>query len=143
MCLECVPAKSVEICEKCQNTMQCKAPFKCCPITKLCVLNCNTDCKDAEKAICHPPCKDDMDPTSCQCLSSKFPFNWGKHTCLWHGLYFHVLGRPVATHDVGQVTLNYVTCKVNIIILTLFAVVFCSFSLFVLPLITHNKCKLW
>ena len=79
--LECVRAQSLEICEKCQHTNQCKAPYKCCPITKLCVMDCNTKCEGAAKAICHPPCTDQENPKSCQCLSSDFPLNWGGPTC--------------------------------------------------------------
>ena len=79
--LECVRAQSLEICEKCQHTHQCKAPYTCCPITKLCVMDCNTKCEGAAKAICHPPCTDEMKLKSCQCLDSDFPLKWGGPTC--------------------------------------------------------------
>ena len=78
---KCIKKGSLSICKKCQHSDQCEKPLRCCPVSRLCVKNSCSDCKDHEWATCRPLCRDSIDPQDCTCRHSDFPENWGGHTC--------------------------------------------------------------
>ena len=83
---ECTLKKSVDKCERCTSSDQCKGdiygrPGFCCPYLRLCLLTSRTRCSSSLGASCEPRCKDDMDQSSCACSHPDFPDNWAKPSC--------------------------------------------------------------
>ena len=74
----CIKEYSTEKCQRCLHSNQCKKPFMCCPISRLCI---EQSCKDClgqydRWAKCSPPCHDKKDPKNCTCNNENFPNNW-------------------------------------------------------------------
>ena len=76
---DCVPKKSLEKCDKCIKSDQCKVGY-CCPYIKKCILDTKTLCYPPT-ADCSPACSDHLDENSCTCKNSDFPNKWAKPTC--------------------------------------------------------------
>ena len=79
--LECTTKGSLTFCQKCQHSDQCKKPYWCCPMSRLCIKKACSDCRDHEWAKCWPFCRDSMNPKDCTCKNTKFPSKWGAPTC--------------------------------------------------------------
>ena len=79
--LECTKKGSLTFCQKCQNSDQCKKPYWCCPMSRLCIKKACSDCRDHEWAKCWPFCRDSMNPQDCTCKNKNFPSKWGAPTC--------------------------------------------------------------
>lgn len=75
----CVPAHSVDECERCTHNEQCAEGFYCCPYMKLCVEGVDTQCPARSAAVCSN-CIERFTPNPEECESScenpAFPRTW-------------------------------------------------------------------
>ena len=72
---KCTEKGSLTFCQQCLHSDQCKKPYWCCPMSRLCIKKACSDCRDHEWAKCWPFCRDSMNPQDCTCKNSKFPSN--------------------------------------------------------------------
>lgn len=77
---ECVPVGSLRVCEKCTSSDQCAGNLYCCPFMKTCVRSPSEKCS-GPIAMCHPPCIESLNPSTCSCQNGDFPGAWQKSLC--------------------------------------------------------------
>lgn len=77
---ECLPLKSLGVCETCTSSDQCAADLHCCPLMKTCVRSPSQRCS-GPIAMCQPPCSESVNPSTCSCQNQGFPDAWQKTSC--------------------------------------------------------------
>lgn len=75
----CVFPGTLDLCEQCLETPECKDDLKCCPTMKKCIVDESTSCP-LPHGQCNPPCFDAECGASCS--NTDYPLLWQHPTCV-------------------------------------------------------------